>query len=900
MGAFVAGSIVGKLLLDKTGWNASVREVTEKDKKGLSGAINSISREMTQMGKTMTYAGGIIVAGFGAILESTARAGEEIFELSQKLGISTELLSGYKLAAENSGTSLESFARSMGLLAKNMVSFDMEAQDTNDALRVLGISTTDNSGKLKGLDIVMLEVAERFHQMEDGAMKAALAKKIFGRAGIELIPMLNLGSEGLKKQREEAERLGIVFSKDAAKSCDDFNDRLKELKEGIGGVSKELAMQLMPMATALIIRAKGIVIGIREWVAEHPALVKWITESGLKLGLLLTGAGMFLIMIPKLVTGIRLLTASYGGLGAALMIAYGAYKLLEKIRPGERISEEVAAYGKLTKAIGYWSDFEDAAVRASIAKREELHAVWDKYGQDTLETFKAIAEGKEGEALKKFLDELSGGHAKALLAAEDQKSGLEDLTSAVGKFIPNMQVTNQKFIELRNQLTDEIKQSTLKEYEYEKWALAAKHEERKRTILADITGEKERGAALILAEKSYETELAALTKKHRETELQGKIDLAKQIYDNAHQMAVDRIEIEKGVANEMQEVDFSIRLMRVSGLKQQIEIIEQERFWKIKAIRKDKQTTEKEKDDLLRIWEEYYRKKKVLAEKDNQTWVKFSENVIAVAQTLVSGLDAIFAQASTNRTIALDNEYKKQKETILATLSDKSAQATAMEELDAWYAGRKKEIEATMTGEILDNALRALDTEYGARKENIENTLSDKSEQQLSLEKLDAEYEDKRTSVQRTAAKQQKAIAIMQAIINTAVGITKALAEGGPIFGPILAVVMGVLGAIQIALIRRQPLPLAKGGIFMKRTRLTSEKGQAYEVAEHEPEVLAPLSKFSTLARAVPATAGGAARPTIIENHIYIDGREIKLFITKTVRESGGLGLLGSVGKAMA
>jgi KaiC/GvpD/RAD55 family RecA-like ATPase len=56
--------------------------------------------------------------------------------------------------------------------------------------------------------------------------------------------------------------------------------------------------------------------------------------------------------------------------------------------------------------------------------------------------------------------------------------------------------------------------------------------------------------------------------------------------------------------------------------------------------------------------------------------------------------------------------------------------------------------------------------------------------------------------------------AIINSTINTAQAITKALAELGPIFGPIAAVGLGALGAAQVALIASQPTPaFAQGGI---------------------------------------------------------------------------------------
>ena len=46
---------------------------------------------------------------------------------------------------------------------------------------------------------VMMQVADAFKKMPDGAEKAGLAMKLFGKSGADLIPLLNEGADGLTK-----------------------------------------------------------------------------------------------------------------------------------------------------------------------------------------------------------------------------------------------------------------------------------------------------------------------------------------------------------------------------------------------------------------------------------------------------------------------------------------------------------------------------------------------------------------------------------------------------------------------------------------------------------------------------------------------------------------------------
>lgn len=98
-----------------------------------------------------------------------------------------------------------------------------------------------------------------------------------------------------------------------------------------------------------------------------------------------------------------------------------------------------------------------------------------------------------------------------------------------------------------------------------------------------------------------------------------------------------------------------------------------------------------------------------------------------------------------------------------------------------------------------------LQTASGLQKEALQNQLDEELAAQKAIEKEQADLEKK-------SAKRQKAISIIQSLINTDLGISGALAA--PPFFPlnILSVITaGVLGAIQTAVIIAEPL--ATGGV---------------------------------------------------------------------------------------
>jgi MFS family permease len=96
----------------------------------------------------------------------------------------------------------------------------------------------------------------------------------------------------------------------------------------------------------------------------------------------------------------------------------------------------------------------------------------------------------------------------------------------------------------------------------------------------------------------------------------------------------------------------------------------------------------------------------------------------------------------------------------------------------------------------------------------------------------------------------------MGAIVNTAEAVTKALTVG-PILGPILAGIIAALGAVQVALIAKQPIPLAEGATFDKPTLL-----QNVLVGEKRPEFLLDAPRLQEIVRSAftaPAFSGAPA-----------------------------------------
>jgi hypothetical protein len=203
-----------------------------------------VGRSMDSLAKQIALLAG--AGSIGALIKSQIDAADAAGKMAEKIGISVESFSALKYAAEISEVGVETLEKAMRKLAVNMVDTQAGTGEAREAFRALGISVVDAGGKLKQGDDILLELADSFKGMEGGAGKAAIASKLFGeRVGTQLIPFLNLGKAGIEQLKKEAERLGVVFSSEAAKAADEFNDSLTRLSNATKGIAIQISGPLV-------------------------------------------------------------------------------------------------------------------------------------------------------------------------------------------------------------------------------------------------------------------------------------------------------------------------------------------------------------------------------------------------------------------------------------------------------------------------------------------------------------------------------------------------------------------------------------------------------------------------------------------------------------------------------
>lgn len=225
-----------------------VTEVLEKIMSKVSIADGLFSKLGGVMGGILA---GISVAGLIAATKSVVEAGDAALKTSQKVGVSVEAWQQLDYAAKLAGLSSESLQKAL----KGLSTVALEAADggaaAQDIFKRLGVDVLDTAGKIKPTEKLLLDLAERFSTMPDGIEKTAAATKIFGKAGLDLIPFLNQGRDGIEALMLEAERLGIVMDSKTAAAAEALNDNLTRLSSATRGMMVQAIAPLIPFLTQM-------------------------------------------------------------------------------------------------------------------------------------------------------------------------------------------------------------------------------------------------------------------------------------------------------------------------------------------------------------------------------------------------------------------------------------------------------------------------------------------------------------------------------------------------------------------------------------------------------------------------------------------------------------------------
>lgn len=200
------------------------------------------------------------VGAVGSFFANTAKQalefGDQINKAAIRAGVTTETLSELSYAAKLSGVEMGALVKSLQFMQKGLVEASMGTGEAKRALDLLGITAKDVSGLSTQQQFEFF--ADKIAGIADPSQKAYVAMRIFGEAGVQLLPMLEEGSAGLRRFAEEAQRLGLSFSKENLDRLTAQKDAIDKLSSAWQALAVTIVGSVAPAFTSLFNALAGV------------------------------------------------------------------------------------------------------------------------------------------------------------------------------------------------------------------------------------------------------------------------------------------------------------------------------------------------------------------------------------------------------------------------------------------------------------------------------------------------------------------------------------------------------------------------------------------------------------------------------------------------------------------
>jgi hypothetical protein len=439
----MASAVIGSLRVNLGADSAAF----SKGLKDAEGGMNRFARAAKIGLAAVGAAVAAAAASLAVALRGAVNNADQMGKAAQAIGVPVEELSRLKHAAEMSGSSLEGLKTGLRTLGQRMD--DGLRKPTGEAaasFQRLGIELKNADGSMRATADVVGDVAERFANMDDGAQKTALAVQMFGRAGADLIPMLNQGRDGLQAMKDEADALGLTISGNTAAAAARFNDSIARLWKVLEGMVNTLAAELAPVLDLVSTKfenaarsSMGFGDTIRSVVENSMRVWGFFMDSMRGWELIIAhlkvawaGFGNFLIqtaikmadaiqaLVDTMIDGINSVISGLNAMGASLnavqtMTERGAFSQLR-----ENADEAALALARANLAFGMLrrQPLPSHDVEAFIQKTREIEPAAD----GARAAFEAAADGIAGAS-----DRMGGGARRAAGAVRELKDESERL-----------------------------------------------------------------------------------------------------------------------------------------------------------------------------------------------------------------------------------------------------------------------------------------------------------------------------------------------------------------------------------------------------------------------------------------------------------------------------------------
>ncbi len=247
-----------------------------------SRGLGTLGDRASSLRRNMRLLGGVVAGvaaggGLALLVKRSIDAADSIAKTADAIGISTDALQELRFAADLSGVSVESLDKALKFATKAIGELRTRtSSELTTALKNFDAQLLRNIESAGSVEEAINLVFRRMGEMEDATQKAALAKSVFGRAGIDLVNIVRGEAGALEEMRQHARDLGIVLDEELLRNAEKTKDQLTVLGTVL---SANLNKAILEHADAIGDLAE-------QFTEALPTLIGWVSSFGQWIGLI--------------------------------------------------------------------------------------------------------------------------------------------------------------------------------------------------------------------------------------------------------------------------------------------------------------------------------------------------------------------------------------------------------------------------------------------------------------------------------------------------------------------------------------------------------------------------------------------------------------------------------------
>lgn len=265
--------LFGSIFVNNEEANKSIAKTDEKAS-GVASTLGKGVKTAAKWGAAIVGGASAAAGGLMKMAQSSASTADNVDKMSQKIGISRQAYQELDFICSQSGTSVDKLTGGMKSLRNAMIS-----DSKVGFFKTLGVELKDANGHFRDSEALMWDTISALQGMTDQTKKEIIAQQLFGKAGTELLPLLNNQAGSIEEMKQKAHDLGLVMSDELVDSGVGLTDSLDQTKRAFSAIITQLGASFMPIVKQVSDKLQSALPYIQQMIAQLAPIVTDFLEQ---------------------------------------------------------------------------------------------------------------------------------------------------------------------------------------------------------------------------------------------------------------------------------------------------------------------------------------------------------------------------------------------------------------------------------------------------------------------------------------------------------------------------------------------------------------------------------------------------------------------------------------------